>query len=340
MSWPGEVGVGEGGLGKRRGARAGPQGVWAGVSEEKALLLLCCLVADEQVEAGSSMAGGRRGALVYGDTYRDHAGISGPYCQWQPGCGGGAQLGWSGAHLVDCHGGAAGDAGLEAEGGRRGRGPCGRGRRHWRAAGRGAEWRGRAGRGAGVRWAAVAVAMMIGAWARRRRERGSAGQRAPGRAGFGLGTSAGASWWDRRVRRGRGSTGPTPAVSHAGPEGVAPPMGAAGWGVGHPRRGQASEARPPRPGFRGRASEVGPEAAPRGRVRSRGVVPAGAGCPEAGFLGPGVRGLGVRGAPGGVRAGSPGREPEAGEPGAREALPGGPVLFPPAGGPVPPSGGP
>jgi hypothetical protein len=42
-------------------------------AEEKALLLLCGLVADEQVEVGEVEGGRQGGALVYGDAYGDQA---------------------------------------------------------------------------------------------------------------------------------------------------------------------------------------------------------------------------------------------------------------------------
>lgn len=186
------------------GVRVAPRGAGVGAAEEKTLLLLCGPVADEQAGAGEVEGGPERGALVYGDTDGDRPGRGRPHCPWQPGNGGGGQLGVPRADLADGEGlpratrtarryevgcgarplryGAVTSGGHGAGLGRE---------RPGRAAGRWGRWlrsrrRPGGGRGAGS-----------GAGAR-----GRSAQRAPRRAGFGLDRSSGVPWWGRRAASG------------------------------------------------------------------------------------------------------------------------------------------
>lgn len=210
------------------GVRVAPRGAGVGATEEKTLLLLCGPVADEQAGAGEVEGGPERGALVYGDTDGDRPGRARPHCPWQPGNGGGGQLGLPRADLAVGEGlpratrtarryevgcgarplwyGAVTSAGHGAGLGRE---------RPGRAAGDGVDGCGRdGGQGAGEE---------PGGAPGRAREVGSTGAEACGvrprqvvwRALVG---AAG------RVR-GRGSTGPVPVASRAASEWTAPSTG-------------------------------------------------------------------------------------------------------------------
>lgn len=206
------------------GVRVAPRGAGVGAAEEKTLLLLCGPVADEQAGAGEVEGGPERGALVYGDTDGDRPGRGRPHCPWQPGNGGGGQLGLPRADLAD-------GEGLPRATRTARRYEVGCGARPLRygavtSAGHGARLgRERPGRAAG----------RCGRWLRSRRRPGAGEE--PGRAREVGSTGSEACGvrprqvvWRALVGaagrvRGRGSTGLVPVASRTAPERTAPSTG-------------------------------------------------------------------------------------------------------------------